>query len=122
MPGNWDWGSFFKPHVHAVVWHRPDQSRRFLQYAYQREEIEEVQEPQASWNEIHRFIRYMFQVSPFTNRYRVEWDEEHRDGINQLSRKALWKLIELHIHPGAEVQKDREFKRNLPPHGRGNHY
>jgi hypothetical protein len=115
-------GSKFKPHVHAVVWHTPDHNRQFLHNAYERGEIEEIQEPQAKWRDIKGFIRYMFQVSPFSDRYRIEWDKNSGEILYQLSRKALWKLIELHIHPGAQVHKDREFKRNLPPHGKGRYY
>jgi hypothetical protein len=115
-------GSIFKPHAHAVIWHTPDHKLRFLNNSFNRGEIEEIQDPQYRWDDIKRYIKYMFQVSPFTNRYRIEWDELNREAMNQLSRKCLWKLIELHIHPGAEVNKDREFKRNLPPHGRGKYY
>jgi len=115
-------GSIFKPHVHAVIWHKPGHKRRFLQESYQRGEIEEIQEPQTRWRDISRFIRYMFQVSPFTDRYRIEWDRNQSEVMYQLSRKALWKLIELNIHPGADVHKDREFKRNLPPPGKSKYY
>ena len=115
-------GSIFKPHVHAVIWHKKDHKREFLHNSFNRGEVEEVQDPQSSWEEIRRFIRYMFQVSPFTNRYRIEWDEANREVMNQLSRKCLWKIIELHMHPSAEVQKDREFKRKIPPPGRRKYY
>lgn len=106
--------SIFHPHVHAVIWHRQDHTRKFLQQSYLRGEIEEIQEPQRYWREIRNFVRYMMQVQPIGPRCRIEWDENHPEEVNQLFRRGLRNYIEVHMHPGAEVHKDREFKRNLP--------
>lgn len=111
-------GSIFQPHVHAVIWHHPDHCMRFLKNAFKRGEIEEIQEPQSSWDDIKGFIRYMMQVESIGSRYRIERDEANLREYNQLARQGLWNYIELQKHTSAEVQKHREFKRAIPKVGK----